>query len=128
MRLPYLTLGLLLRVMVVISLVVVFIGYILWQSRVFITGPVIAVTVPPPAITSNSSVTVSGSVENIVWIKINDRNIITTPEGDFKESVVLASGYTILELSAADRFGRETILTYPIVRHTASGTITHSPY
>jgi hypothetical protein len=113
-RLPYVTLGTILRWLLVVTIIGVFVLYVLWQSRIFLTGPVITVTEPPPATTSEPVVSVAGRAENIVWITLNDRPIVTTPDGDFKEYVVMEKGYTVLQLEAADRFGRTTTHLFPV--------------
>lgn len=104
----------LLRQLAVTGLTGLFIVYVLWQSRIFLTGPVITMTTAPPATTSAAYVDIAGTAEHIVWITINNRPIVTTPEGAFAERVILETGYTILTLEAADRFGRTTRVEYGI--------------
>jgi len=115
MRRPYLTLGLVLRWLGVTVLLGLFVWYIAWQSWVFITGPALTITTTPPPVTNHNTVEIAGRAENIVWIRVNDRDIVTTPTGDFKERVPIGSGYTILKVAAADRFGRTVTKLYPIV-------------
>ena len=117
----YITLGTILRWCGVVLAIAIFIGYVLWQSRIFLTGPVITITTAPPATTTLPAVAMTGTAENIVWIRVNDRDIVTTPDGEFKETISIPTGYTIVELSAADRFGRMERLQFPVVR-TASNT------
>lgn len=121
-RLPYLTLGSLLRALFILAMIGAFVGYVLWQSRIFLTGPVITVTEAPPATTTAATVAVAGRAENIVWITVNDRPIETTPDGEFKEYVVLETGYTIVQLEAADRFGRTTTYHFPVTPLTQATT------
>lgn len=122
MTAPHVTLGSILRWLGISLAVGLFIGYVLWQSRIFITGPAITITTNPPATTTEATTNIGGTAENIVWIRINGRDIVTTPEGEFKETITLPTGYTIVELTAADRFGRIKALQFPIVRQAASST------
>ncbi|HMA77762.1 MAG TPA: hypothetical protein VKP88_01315 [Candidatus Paceibacterota bacterium] len=120
----YLTLGTILRWLLILTVISAFLGYVLWQSRIFLTGPVITVTQPPPATTTAAIVSVAGRAENIVWITLNDRPIVTTPDGDFKEYVVLEKGYTIVQLEAADRFGRTTTHHFSVTpMHQATSSL-----
>lgn len=124
-RLPYFTLGTLLKWLLIAGVITAFVAYVLWQSRIFITGPVLTITTRPPATTTEAVVAVAGRAENIVWITLNDRPIVTTPAGDFKEYVVLEKGYTVVQLEAADRFGRMTTHLFPVTPITQA---TSSPY
>jgi len=119
---PHVTLGTVLRVIAVVLALSLFVVYVLWQSRIFITGPTITLAETPPATTTNAAVTIAGRAEHIVWIRLNGRAIVTTPQGEFKETITLPPGYTIVELSAADRFGRMEALHFPVVRISASNT------
>lgn len=115
MRLSYVTLGTVLRWLAIILLIAGFVGYVLWQSRIFLAGPTLTITTSPPATTTAPVVELAGVAANIVWITLNDRPIVTTPAGEFKERIVLESGYTVLQLEAADRFGRTVTKTFPVV-------------
>lgn len=114
MRRSHVTLGVILRNLVIGGVILGFVGYVLWQSRIFIQGPVITVTSAPPATTTAAFVELAGRAENIVWIHLNGRPIVTTPSGEFRERIVLEKGYTVLQLEAADRFGRRTSETFSV--------------
>lgn len=115
MSTPRFTLRTTLGWLISLAVVVLFLGYIAWQSRLLLAGPVITVTDPPPASTEELAITIAGTAENIVWITLNGRNILTTATGNFKERIYLENGYTIVQLEAADRYGRTTTRTYPVV-------------
>lgn len=115
MRQPHVTLGSILRHLVIGAVILAFVSYVLWQSRIFIQGPVITITSAPPATTTDAVVEIAGRAENIVWIHLNGRPIVTTPSGEFKERIVLERGYTVLQLEAADRFGRRTTETFSVL-------------
>jgi len=111
-----------------VAIVVACIGYILWQSRLLLTGPVITVDATVPTATSDISIEITGVAENIVWITLNGRAILTTATGNFKERIYLENGYTIVQLKAADRYGRTTTQTYPIVYTPLATTTTSTTY
>jgi hypothetical protein len=121
-RLPYITLGTVLRWLLIAVVIGAFVAYVVWQSRIFLTGPVLTISEAPPATTTAPGVTLAGRAENIVWITLNDRPIVTTPEGDFKEYVILERGYTVVQLEAADRFGRITTHLFPVTPITSATT------
>ena len=85
-------------------------AYIIFQARLFIAGPQIVLVDEPSTIQNERSVVLRGVAENITEITINGRPISTNAEGVFEEPVVLENGYTIVSISAHDRYGRETML------------------
>ncbi|MBC8465252.1 MAG: hypothetical protein H8D63_02685 [Parcubacteria group bacterium] len=83
--------------------------YILYQSRDVIVGPTIELIFPENgAVLSEPYIVVYGRTENISFISLNDLPISVDEEGRFSETLLLAPGHNILELSARDRFGKET--------------------
>jgi len=55
-----------------------------------------------------SHIEVSGQVNNASFITLNGRKIFTDEKGFFTESLILAPGINIIELSAEDRLHRTT--------------------
>ncbi len=82
------------------------IGYVLFQARNLIGGPVIQLVNEPQSIQTNQMVLLEGETRNIVSLTLNGREIHTDEAGVFSERLVLESGYTIMTLRAADRYGR----------------------
>ncbi|HEY4502590.1 MAG TPA: hypothetical protein VJH21_02035 [Candidatus Paceibacterota bacterium] len=83
-------------------------GYALFEARFILLGPKITIEAPQNGdFFSQSEVTVSGHVENIVRISLNDRPIFIDEEGHFNEKLLVQKGYTIITVKAEDRFGRE---------------------
>lgn len=88
--------------------------YALFQARHVILGPQITLqtdTYDGVAATAP----VHGTAENIVSLTLNGRAIYTDDQGNFDEEVVLPVGYTVITLTAEDRYGR--------VRHTSRGYV-----
>jgi len=95
---------------VLIALVALIVGsYILFQTRNLIAGPIIDITAPQNGGTVRAQlVEVQGTARNITEITLNDRTIVVDENGYFSEQLLLNPGYTIMSLSARDRFGRTT--------------------
>lgn len=99
---------------VFIGITLVF-GYILFQARFLVLGPQIALIDEPPAVSNDRTVQIVGTTANITNLTLNGRPIYTDTSGAFSESLVLENGYTIMELRAHDRFGRERTVQRTIV-------------
>ncbi len=105
-RTHYITLGFILRILGIVVLIIMLSLYMLYQARSFITGPLITLTDTYTPTQNERTMILTGHAENIVQLTLNGREIHTTKEGVFRETLVLEGGYTIIELHARDRFGR----------------------
>lgn len=88
-------------------------------SRVepLIKGPELVITSPQNNQSFDvSSTIIEGKVINATSVYMNDRQIFTDTEGNFKEILVLHPGYTIITLRAKDRFGKEVKTVLGLVR------------
>lgn len=98
-----------------VTIILLLVGYILFNSQSFIIGPQILDVSP----TSGSTLemqrfTLSGKALRITEISLNDRPIFIDENGHFEEKLLVSPGLSIIKLHAKDRFGRETqqILKY----------------
>lgn len=99
-----------------ILLIVVGVGwYASFQARNFIEGPAITLKSPGEAVQHDRMITIEGTAENIVSLTLNGSSIFTDEAGNFEERLVLENGYTIMTLTATDRYGRETKVSRPFV-------------
>ena len=87
---------------------IIFITYVVYQARFLVIGPVINLTNSSDIIRHERLVTLTGSAKNITSISVNNRPIVTDEAGHFAETIVLENGYTVVRISAVDRYGRET--------------------
>lgn len=94
------------------------IAYALFQARHLIEGPIITLTKEPPATTTAPIVELAGTSANIVAISLNGRDIFTTDEGIWHETVPLQKGYTILTIEGVDRYGNRARIERTIIRET----------
>ncbi len=96
---------------IVIALVIFFGLYGLLRAKEFIRGPNLSIASPQDgAEIHDTDLEIRGSAKNISNISLNGRQIFTNNEGEFKEHLLLPLGYTIIEVKASDRFGREVSL------------------
>lgn len=94
------------------------VGYTIFEARYLILGPTIRITEPVKLITEVSSpTTIAGNAKNLVRISLNDRPIFVDESGNFNEKLLLQEGYTIMRITAEDRFGRKTSTLLHFVRN-----------
>ena len=90
-------------------------SYGVFQARLLIAGPSIALASDTRASQTERVVVISGVARNVTEITLNDRPLFTDDDGNFRERLVLEDGYTIMTIRAKDRYGREKVLTQPFV-------------
>lgn len=91
-------------------------GYVLFQTRNLIIGPVITIDSPKSgASITDPLIEVVGTARNIAHISFNDRVIFVDEEGHFFERLLLSYGYNIITIAGQDKFGRKTEETIEIV-------------
>lgn len=93
------------------------VGYVGFQARNLIRGPRITLSPQSTATTTSHArlVTIEGSARNIVKLTFNDKEIHTDNSGAFSHTFMLEQGYSIITLTAEDRFGRVTSISRPYV-------------
>lgn len=94
--------------------------YAVFQARFLIVGPQIILINEPDQHQSDRQIFLEGTAYNISRLWLNDRQIYTDAQGNFKEALILENGYTITTLRAEDRYGRSAILTRTYVYTPAS--------
>lgn len=83
------------------------IGYGIFEARRLVIGPRITILAPMDgAATSSPAITISGIAENVSFLSINDRPILTDEEGHFSERVAPPPGRATFLVVGKDRFGR----------------------
>ena len=105
-----------LRIFLIFVLVLVIVGYSLFQAQKLITGPVIEVYTPQNGATySQTLIEIGGRALNTAHLNLNGRKIFTDKEGYFKEKLLLSPGYNIIKLDAVDKFKKYTEKTLELV-------------
>lgn len=91
----------------IIFTVLVIVGYSLFQAKNLLVGPTFTIETPLDGATLQSEVfTIKGVAHNVASITLNDSPIFIDENGVFEEKLIAPKGYSIIELSVADRFGR----------------------
>lgn len=85
---------------------IVFATYVLFQARFFIIGPTLTLTEPTQSHHATSSIALRGSVTHATEITVNGLPIDTDRDGNFSYELVIPDGYSILTVTARDRYGR----------------------
>lgn len=101
---------------IVVVLVFVFGIYGLYKSYDFLRGPKILIEYPKNNQTVDDSyLEVRGVAKNISALYFDGRKIFTDQQGNFKEGLLLAKGYNIIEIAGKDKFNRDIKKTLEIV-------------
>ena len=91
-------------------------AYSYYQTKGYLAGPVLEITEPLNNSTQyQSNISIKGNAKNISYISMNGRQIYTNPEGEFEENILLSKGYNIIDISAKDKYERETKKTLKLV-------------
>jgi hypothetical protein len=107
---------LLAKIMIIAVLIGGFSFYGLFKARDFLAGPKISIESPKDGETVSSSyIEVKGKAKNVSLLSLDGRQIYASQDGIFKENLLLAKGYNIIELSAKDKFNREIKLIREVV-------------
>ncbi|MBI2086846.1 MAG: Ig-like domain-containing protein [Candidatus Zambryskibacteria bacterium] len=92
-----------------VTLGLIFAGYVLFQARYLILGPQVWIDSPQDgAVVSEPVIAISGRARNAAWISLDGRQIFTDEKGLWSEKLILAEGLSIMTARVRDRFGRET--------------------
>ena len=97
-----------LKIIFLVLILALIVGYVFFQGYDFIRGPVIEITSP-----ANGSgfddpiITIEGTAKNISFLYLNGEQIFADQKGYFGEKLLLHPGYNIMTLRATDKFNRE---------------------
>jgi hypothetical protein len=97
---------------IVVLAVVIVLGYSLFEGRLLLAGPELAILSPRDgSATSTSGVVIEGTARNISFLTINDQPAYTDQSGHFSETLSPPAGYTVFTVAAVDRFGRRASIS-----------------
>lgn len=105
-----------LSVFVALFLTATVFGYGYFRAKNFLRGPVVEITTPKNGqLLASALVSVGGISKNISFLNLNGRKIFTDENGNWSEKVLASPGINIIEVSAKDRFGRDTKKTIKVI-------------
>ena len=114
------------KLTLIVVVILLLTGYILFQSKNLILGPMISIDEPKNGSTLNYEVvTVKGKAKNIAYIYLNDRQIFVDNLGNFKEKLVAPLGYSLIKLAVKDKFGRVKEKVVEIIVEKEGGSVTY---
>jgi hypothetical protein len=93
------------------ALVLFTLSYITYQARNLILGPSITLHDTGTTVHQERTIPLTGTTRNITKLTVNGKEIHTDAMGAFSHTLVLENGYSIVQLTAEDRFGRSTSVT-----------------
>lgn len=99
------------------GLLLLFLSGYIWYQFNFLTGPPNLAVIPSEdAITAEDAILVRGKTDNGIDLTINGENTYVDLNGSFEKSVKLAAGLNIIEIQAANNFGKTTKIIRQIFR------------
>jgi hypothetical protein len=126
-----------------VSILVLILGYALFNARQLINGPEIIIKSPENGRSFNTPfIEIFGEAKNTSFISMNGRTIYINENDEFKEKLLLPPGTSIIKIDARDRFERSTevtlwytyegepvdaVSTPPVSTSTATSASTSSP-
>lgn len=97
-----------------IGLVMLVVGYIIWQAMLLSAPPKLSVDELNSRV-DTAFVYVSGHVDGGADVFINDSPIDSTSDGAFREKVALVNGVNQIKISARNKLGREAVVQKTII-------------
>lgn len=106
------------RVVAVVLVALIILGYAGFAFRDIFRGPQIIVNEPINGSSfASSSVAIKGVVDRVQSIELNGRLILIDEQGNFNEIVLLSPGYNVETLQAKDKFGRSTEARIELIKN-----------
>ncbi len=101
---------------IIIFIVIVVIGYLIYQLDSLIVPPALSLTYPSEDIsTSSSSIEISGTTDYTAKLTINGQQIFVEKDGKFHQEINLSQGVNTLKIEAENRFGKKSEIIRQIV-------------
>ena len=92
------------------AVLIIFLGYLLFQYRAAFIPPSLAITSPQSDSTTSKEITVSGKADPNATVYVNNQPVTVTSDGEFSKRLTLFPGNTTISIRAENRFGKETVV------------------
>ena len=96
--------------LIVGGLIVLFIGFLLFQYRSAFIAPPLSISSPKEGATVSQEVTVVGKTGNESTVTVNNQPVSLDSAGAFTKHLSLFPGKTQIIIKAKNRFGKETTI------------------
>ncbi len=103
--------------LIALGVVILVALYALSALSPLLRGPTLILN--PPRATDHGTVLIEGVANRVSSLSINDLSVPTTQDGFFSVERAYPAGYTVVVVSARDRFNRETTATQTFVTHSS---------
>ena len=96
------------KIIISTLVIVIILGYAVFQVRNLVKGPILLVSSPITGTTFNDpQISIRGIIENASRATLNERQIFIDEKGNFNETILLSEGYKLVEIKIEDKFERE---------------------
>jgi cytoskeletal protein RodZ len=92
------------------GLLILFVGYLLFQYRYAFLPPSIDITSPKEDAVVSQDVTVTGTTDSEATVVVNNEPVSLSPDGKFKKNLTLFPGKNVITVKAKNRAGKEAVL------------------
>lgn len=97
----------LLRLIAIIVVAAILVGYAIWRSFAYARGPVINVFQPISGSTvSSTTMEIVGRADRVSSLTLDGNPISIDEAGNFSETIAVFAGTNMITLDATDQFGR----------------------
>ncbi len=113
---PFMSFSFIARNITVVVLILLFVGYLVWQIKGIIEPPKLIVYTPLEGfITSNMRVLVQGETDKECKININGQAVMANEQGQFSTNIDLTNGVNSIIIASAKKHGKTTTITRHVV-------------
>ena len=104
------------KILLFSAMILLVVGYAYLKTKDYIAVPQIIIISPlNGSSVSSPLIEIVGTAKNISFISLNDRPIFIDESGNFKEKLLLYSGYNIMSVKAEDRYKRTVEKTIELI-------------
>ncbi|HUD04582.1 MAG TPA: helix-turn-helix domain-containing protein [Patescibacteria group bacterium] len=95
-------------VLLSVLIIVVLIGYLLWQYREAFLNPPLEITSPQNGNTSSSQVKITGKTDSNATVYVDQNAVTVDQDGSFQKVINVFPGKTTITVKAVNKFGKVT--------------------
>jgi len=104
------------RAVALMSLVIGFLGYLIFQINGILHPPKLVVYMPAEGyVSSRLIIAVQGETEKEVKLQVNGKEIIANEQGKFEAEVDLSNGVNTITISAIKKHGKTATVTRHVI-------------